>query len=93
MFPQTKVIIQLRDIKSQMKSGWFKNDKNAVNYLSKMNLELFKFYSEKKDFCYFTSFNKMFDKNNLRNIFAFIDCEEHFNETKIDEILRNNLRD
>jgi len=93
LFPQTKVIIQLRDIKSQMKSGWFKNDKNAVNYLSKMNLELFKFYSEKKDFCYFTSFNKMFDKNNLRNIFAFIDCEEHFNETKIDEILRNNLRD
>lgn len=93
LFPQTKVIVQLRDIKSQMKSGWFKYDKNAVNYLSKMNLELYKFYSERKEYCYFTSFNKMFDKQNLRNMFKFIDCEQHFNEVKIDNILKNNLKD
>ena len=48
LFPQTKVIIQLRDMKSQMKSGWFKYDRNAANYLSKMNLELYKFYNERK---------------------------------------------
>lgn len=93
LFPQTKVIIQLRDMKSQMKSGWFKYDRNAANYLSKMNLELYKFYNERKEYCYFTSFNKMFDKENLRNMFQFIGCDEHFNEAKINEILRNNLKD
>ena len=35
----------------------------------------------------------MFDKKNLRNIFKFINCEEHFNEGKIDEILKNNFKD
>jgi hypothetical protein len=93
LFPQTKVIIQLRDIKSQMKSGWFKHDKNAVAYLSKMNLELYRFCMEKKDYCYFTSFNKMFDKQNMKNLFAFIDCAEHYDEKKIDDILKNNLKD
>jgi hypothetical protein len=93
LFPQTKVIIQLRDIRSQVNSGWFKNDRNASQYLKKYNLELHKFYLENRDFCYFTTFEKMFNIQNLRTIFHFIDCIEHFNETEIEKILKNNIKD
>lgn len=93
LFPQTKVIIQTRDIRSQVNSGWFKNDKNAGKYLKKYNLDLHKFYMENRDFCYFTTFEKMFNKQNLRNIFTFIDCIEYFNEQEIDKILNNNIKD
>lgn len=93
LFPQTKVIIQLRDIESQMKSGWFKKDKNAYNYLVKLNSELINFYKKNKDFCYLTTFQNMFNKQNLRNIYNFIDCLEHFDEAKIDNVLNNNLKD
>jgi hypothetical protein len=93
LFPQTKVIIQLRDVESQMKSGWFKNDKNAFNYLVKINKELIEFYNKNSHFCYLTTFQKMFEKNNLRNIYNFIGCSEHFDESKIDHILSNNLKD
>jgi hypothetical protein len=93
LFPQTKVIIQLRDIKSQMKSGWFKGDKNAANHLLKTNLALHNFYLKNRDFVYFTTFHKMFDKKNLRDIFRYIGCEEHFDEKKIDDVLKNNLKD
>ena len=93
LFPQTKVIIQLRDVESQMKSGWFKNDKNAINYLLKLNRELVDFYSKNSNFCYLTTFQKMFDKQNLRNIYIFIGCLEHFDGAKIDDILNNNLKD
>lgn len=91
LFPQTKVIIQIRDVKSQMNSGWFKNDKNAVKYLTKLNKELHTFYLENREYCYFTTFEKLFDKQHLQNIFNYIDCKEHFDEGKIDEILKNNL--
>jgi hypothetical protein len=35
----------------------------------------------------------MFDKNIVKNIFQFIDCGENFDETKIDDILKNNFKD
>ena len=35
----------------------------------------------------------MFNKNNLQNIFSFLDCRENYNEVKIDEVLNNNLKD
>ena len=94
LFPQTKVIIQIREnIGAQSQSSWHKNDKNAPQAIQQMNKELWDFYNENKDWCYFTTFENMFDKNNLRNIFAFIGCSEHYNEAKIDEILNNNLKD
>jgi 2-oxoglutarate dehydrogenase complex dehydrogenase (E1) component-like enzyme len=94
LFPQTKVIIQIREnIKAQSKSGWHKDNKNAINYLNKLNKQLIDFFNKNKSFCYLTSFERMFDKKNLRNIFKFINCEEHFNEGKIDEILKNNFKD
>ena len=94
LFPQTKVIIQIREnIQAQSKSGWFKKDKNAVPFLNKTSKELVDFSLQNKEWCFLTSFERMFDKNNLRNMFVFIDCGEKYNEKEIDEILKNNLKD
>jgi hypothetical protein len=94
LFPQTKVIIQIREnTNAQSKSGWHKNNKNAILYLNKLNKQLIDFYNENKTYCYLTSFEKMFDKNNMKNIFNFIDCSEHYNEKKIDDVLNNNIKD
>ena len=94
LFPKTKVIIQIREnIRRQSQSSWHKKDINALQYLEKMNKELYDFYSQNKDWCYFTTFEKMFDKKNVQNIFSFIDCRENYDENKVNEILNNNLED
>ena len=94
LFPQTKVIIQIREnINAQSNSGWHKGDRNAPAYIQQMNKELFEFYKQNKDWCYFTTFERMFDRNNLQNMFSFIDCREKYNEEKVSEVLNNNLKD
>jgi hypothetical protein len=94
LFPQTKVIIHIREnTGAQSKSGWFKDDKNASKFLSKVNRELVDFSIKHQDYCYLNSFERMFNKNNLRNIFTFIDCGENYNEEKINEVLNNNIKD
>ena len=83
LFPQTKVIIQIREnIKAQSQSSWMKDDKNSL-----------KFYQENTDFCYFITFEKMFDTQQLKNLFKFIECEEVFDENKIRDVLTNNIKD
>jgi len=94
LFPQTKVIIQVREnIQEQSQSSWHKLDKNATNYLKQTNKELWNFFNQNSQWCYFTSFEKMFHKNNIQNIFSFIGCREKYNENIINEILKNNLKD
>jgi len=94
LFPQTKVIIQIREnVKAQSQSHWFKKDKNAVKYLLKTNAELYQFYEQNKEYCFFTTFEKMFNKEFLKRIFTFIDCQEHYNEDNITAILNNNIKD
>jgi hypothetical protein len=94
LFPQTKIIIQIREnILAQSQSDWHKKDKNAQNNLKKMNQELYNFYCQNNDWCYFTTFERMFDKNNLQNMFSFINCRENYDENKVEEVLRNNLKD
>jgi hypothetical protein len=94
LFPQTKVILQIREnLNQQSKSGWYKDDKNALNFLSKYNKDLVEFYNNHKDYCYLTSFERMFDKTNLKNIFIFIHCIDNYNEEKINEVLNNNIKD
>ena len=94
LFPQTKVIIQIREnIFAQSKSGWHKENKNAIKYLSKVTKDLADFYNQNKNYCYFTTFERMFDKNNIKKIFQFIDCIDHYNEHNINEILKNNIKD
>ena len=94
LFPQTKVIIHIRgNIQAQSQSGWFKGDINAANYLIKTTNDLLTFARENSDWCYISTFEKMFDKNNLQNIFEFIDCREKYDEQKVSEVLNNNLKD
>ena len=94
LFPQTKVIIQVREnILEQSKSSWFKNNPNSLKYLNNLNNELYRFYYDNRDFCYFTTFEKMFDKENIKKIFKFIDCEKDYNETIVTNILNNNIKD
>jgi hypothetical protein len=94
LFPQTKVIIQIREnIQAQSQSSWFKKDKNAIPFLKKTSNELIEFYSQNKEWCYLTSFEKMFQINNLKNLFQFIGCGENFKESEIKEILQKNLKD
>ncbi len=94
LFPQTKVIIQIREnMQEQSKSGWFKKDRNAVKFLTKTNQELINFALENKDWCYLTSFERMFDRNNLKNLFTFINCGDQYDENKITEVLNNNIKD
>lgn len=94
LFPQTKVIIQIREnIKAQSQSSWMKDDKNSLKYLNTLNNEFYKFYQENTDFCYFITFEKMFDTQQIKNLFKFIDCEEFYNAHKIQKILSNNIKD
>jgi hypothetical protein len=94
LFPQTKIIIHIREnIKSQSESGWFKTDKSAITYLYNLNKDLYNFYANNTDYCYFTTFEKMFDVNNIKKIFEFIDCAESYNENNIKLILNNNIKD
>ena len=94
LFPQTKVIIQIREnIMAQSKSGWFKEDKNSIKFLKIYTKELIDFGLENKDWCYITSFERMFDRNNLKKIFTFIGFQEKYDENKITEILNNNIKD
>ena len=94
LFPQTKVIIQFREnIQAQSKSGWFKEEKNAVAFLNKTTKQLINFAMQNKEWCFLNSFERMFDKTNLQNMFTFIDCGEKYNEKEIDDILKNNIKD
>jgi hypothetical protein len=94
LFPQTKVIIQIREnIGAQSKSGWYKKNKNAALELNKMNADLFDFYNKNRKWCYFTTFEKMFDFTNLQNMFQFIGCGDKYDEAKIKQVLENNIKD
>jgi len=94
LFPQTKVIIQIREnIEAQSKSGWFKGDKNAELFLKKNTKELIDFALQNKEWCFLTSFERIFDRNILKSMFLFIGCGENYDENKITEILNNNIKD
>jgi hypothetical protein len=94
LFPQTKVIIQIREnFQAQSQSSWFKDDKNAIGYIKKNSKELTEFYKKNRDFCFFITFEKMFDPNTVKNMFKFIDCAQHYDATKIKDILNNNIKD
>ena len=70
-----------------------KDNKNSLKYLNNLNNVFYKFYQENADFCCFITFEKMFDIQQVKNLFKFIECEEVFDEHKIREILSNNIKD
>ena len=94
LFPQTKVIIQVRgNIAAQSQSSWLKKERNAIQYLNTLNNEFYNFYNHNKEWCYFTTFEKMFDMENIKKIFEFIDCSQYYDQSKIKEILDHNIKD
>ena len=94
LFPQTKIIMQIRgNIAAQSQSSWLKKDKNSFQYLNTLNNELYHFYNHNKEWCYFTTFEKMFDMENIKKIFEFIECTHYYDEVKIKQILDNNIKD
>jgi hypothetical protein len=94
LFPQTKVIVHVREnIQSQSQSGWFKKDPKAMTFLSKTTKELLDFALANREWCYLSSFERMFDRNHLQNVFQFIGCREKYDEGKISEVLANNIKD
>lgn len=94
LFPQTKVIIQIREnIHAQSQSSWYKEDANAIGYIKKNSKELAEFYVKNRDYCFLITFEKMFDANTVKNMFKFIDCGQHYDATKIQDILNNNIKD
>lgn len=95
LFPQTKVIIQIREnINLQSKSSWYKDDeRKSLIYLQKLNKDMIDFYNKNKDYCFFITFEKMFDIEYIKKMFIFLNCFEHFNETAIRSVLQNNMKD
>lgn len=91
LFPQTKIIIQIRqNIVAQSKSGWFAGEE-SIPYLEKYNAELIKFYQQNKDYVYLSTFEDMFNLDKLAKIFEFIDCTPFYNKNKIDVVLSNKM--
>lgn len=92
LFPQTKIIIHVKkNIEKQSKSQWYAEDNNSIIKLAKQNNEFYQFYMKNQDFCYFSTFEDMFNMNKLREIFFFIGCGIYFNEKKIKDVLADNL--
>jgi hypothetical protein len=92
LFPQTKVIINIReDTIKQSQSGWFKKDPNSKQLLDRKNEKLKEFYQNNKDYCYFTTFERMFDLNNIEKMFEFIQCKEFFNQERVKQVLTNQI--
>lgn len=93
LFPQTKIIIQIReDTNKQSQSSWFKKDPNSKDFLEKQNKKMREFYELNKEYCYFTTFEKMFDMENMKKIFEFIDCKDEFKEEKVKGVLANEFK-
>lgn len=94
LFPQTKVIIQVREnLNAQSKSSWFKDDPNSLHFLKQYSKELIDFAYANKEWCYLITFEQMFNTNRIRNLFQFLECEEKYDENKIIEVLNNNIKD
>jgi len=93
LFPNVKIIINIReDTQKQSQSSWFKNDPNSKIFLDNENNNFKEFYEKNKEYCYLNTFEKIFDMNNIKNMFEFIDCKEEFNEEKIKNVLENELK-
>ena len=44
-----------------------------------------------KDYVFFLTFEKMFNKANIQALFKFIDCEANFDEDKVIGVLVNKI--
>lgn len=79
LFPNTKIIYNYRkDIDSQSKSGHWKNNKNAVFKIKKLNKQLLTYSNNKSSYMF--SYEKILQIDEMKKLFQFL--EEDFNEEK-----------
>ena len=62
-------------------------------FLQKTSKELVEFARKNKEWCYLTSFERMFNKENLKQMFNFIECSDSYDEATISEVIKNNIKD
>jgi hypothetical protein len=95
LFPQTKVIIQIREnLVAQSKSSWYaENIKQSMKYLSYYNNQLIQFQKENNSYCYMFTFNQMCNLFHIKKLFTNLNILPFYNEIKINYILNNNLKD
>lgn len=92
LFPQAKVVFLIRqNIVKQSRSGWFKNDGDAINIINKQNKVLINYHNAHKEFTHFMTFERMFNKAHVIDMFNFIGCGEHFHENNIIDVLKNSF--
>ena len=94
LFPQTQVLLQIRNIETQRYSGWYKDDGDeSVQFLTEYNKDILDFSKQNADWCFLTTFESMLsDRTHIQDIFSFIDCIESYDENKVTEILENNTK-
>jgi hypothetical protein len=92
LFPQTKVIVLIREnMSKQAQSGWFKNDPNSIKLIKNHSECLVNFFKKHPDYVHLLTFERMFNKANLWEMFRFIDCIPMFDEKKITDVLSNKI--
>lgn len=90
LFPQTKVVLNVRENQQkQSNSSWFKNDPNSLQKIQNQTRNIIDFNKANKDFCFLNTLERMYNKRHMENLFAFLDCSQHFDEDKIKTILMN----
>ena len=88
LFPNTKVICHYKiDIYSQKhsihKENWW--NENNIDHIKKYNSQLIEFYEKNINFCYLFTFEKLFQIEEIKKLFLFLD--EPFEEKRINEML------
>jgi len=92
LFPQTRVIIMIRqNTQKQAKSAWFKEDPNSIHFIKSLNNRLTDFYKKHPDYVHFMTFERMFNKKHLQDLFGFIGCSEEFDESKVLSVITNKI--
>lgn len=93
LFPNTKFIVNVRrDIAKQANSNHYKSDNKAetIKYLNNYTNQLINFYRKHKDTCTLMYFEDLFNTKHVKKIFKFLDKEEYFDVTKIENVLSQN---
>lgn len=89
LFPNTKVICHIHNnIDKQCKSAWWKSDENSKEHLIEYSNQLIN-YSKNKQNCYLSKMDDLFDVNEMKKIFKFLD--EELDVDKYQNILKDSL--
>ena len=76
LFPNTKIICHIRENTLEQinyrKNSWVKYSKKDIPFLKKYNNELKNYAIKNKKKAYFFSFEKMFNENEMKKLFKFL---------------------